>query len=237
VSSKTYPTLEVEQSLFDAGVKYVIGIDEVGRGALFGPVAVGVAIIHTEAHSGLTSDSAAAWPDQLADSKLITEKTREAIFQPVADWVTGWAVGMADNEEIDRLGITKCLALSAQRAVRALPEEVRALVSVDPASARAILDGSHNWLGDSLGPVSVQVRTKADRDCVSVAAASVLAKVTRDRMIREISEQRPELEVFGIAGNKGYSSAQHLEALRTVGPTDLHRQTWLTKILAEDVLF
>lgn len=237
MSSKTFPTLEVEQALFDSGVRYVIGIDEVGRGALFGPVAVGVAVIATEVHAGMVPGSAGAWPSQLADSKLINEKTREAIFQPVGQWVSGWAVGMASNDEIDEIGITRCLALAAQRAIRDLPQELRASVAAAPQTATAILDGSHNWLGDSLGPVPVTVRTKADRDCVSVAAASVLAKVTRDRLVSQLASQRADLEPFGIGGNKGYSSAQHIEALRTIGPTELHRKTWLTKILAEDALF
>jgi ribonuclease HII len=237
MSSKTFPTLKTEQELFDAGNRFVIGIDEVGRGSLFGPVAVGVAVLRIDAHSGVQSGSQNSWPAQLADSKLISEKVREAIFEPTAAWVTGWAVGMADNTEIDELGITKCLALSALRAIKALDPQIRADIAAAPELAQAILDSSHNWLGDTLGPVAVQVRTKADRDCVSVAAASVLAKVTRDRHVVSLCQENPQLETYGISGNKGYSSAQHLEALRTVGPTDLHRRTWLTKILAEDALF
>lgn len=237
MSSKALPTLNKEQALFDAGAKFVIGIDEVGRGALFGPVAVGITILEAGRHSRAATGEVAVWPSKLADSKLISEKVREQLFEPVAAWVSGWAVGMADNEEIDSHGITKCLALAATRAVRELPEEIRKRVAESHESAVAILDGSHNWLGGGLGPVSVQVQTKADRDCVSVAAASVLAKVTRDRLIVRLEHENPGLAGYGISGNKGYSSQQHLDMLRTIGPTELHRKSWLTKILAEDALF
>jgi ribonuclease HII len=81
------------------------------------------------------------------------------------------------------------------------------------------------------------VRTKADRDCVSVAAASVLSKVTRDRLVVEIASIDESLTPYGISGNKGYSSAGHLAALREFGPKELHRKTWLHKILAQDELF
>jgi ribonuclease HII len=232
MSSKTYPTLSLEQSLFDSGVRFVIGIDEVGRGSLFGPVAVGVAVLESSRHSGN-----ADWPAELCDSKLIPQKTRERIFEPVADWVIGWAVGMASAAEIDSLGITRCLSLAAERAVRDLPSELRAQIGSEPESAKAILDGSHNWLGGAVGAVPSMVQTKADRDCVSVAAASVLAKVVRDRLMEQMVSAQNDLAAYGIAGNKGYSSAAHLEALRTIGPAREHRQTWLTKILAQDSLF
>ena len=237
MSSKTFPTLSLEQAEFDLGARFVIGIDEVGRGALFGPVTVGVAVLEVDKHGGAVAGSENAWPSALADSKLMSEKAREATFTPVGEWVSAWAVGSASNEEIDRLGITPCLALAARRAIQDLHTEIRAKIAAAPGSALAILDGSHNWLGDTLGPVAVKVQTKADRDCVSVAAASVLAKVTRDRAMVDLSRQKPALEAYGIAGNKGYSSQQHIDALRELGPTVLHRKTWLTRILAEDALF
>lgn len=236
MSSKTFPSLSLENQLFGAGARFVVGIDEVGRGSLAGPVAVGIAVLSAERHCGATD-----WPEKLADSKLISEKVREAIFAPTAGWVAGFAVGMASNEEIDSLGIIKCLELSARRAIGQLPQELRGQVAdalaAGPDKAQAILDGSHNWLGDALGPMKVIVRTKADRDCVSVAAASVLAKVSRDRLMVEIERENPALEPYGLAGNKGYSSAGHLAAIRELGPTSHHRRTWLGKILGEDQLF
>jgi ribonuclease HII len=232
MSSKTYPSLSLEQELFDSGLNFVIGIDEVGRGALFGPVAVGVAVLETAHHS-----QKADWPSELCDSKLISEKVREKLFEPVGEWVSGYAVGMASALEIDQLGITKCLSLAAERAIRELPAQLRGQIASAPESAKAILDGSHNWLGTALGPVASMVRTKADRDCVSVAAASVLAKVTRDRFVVELVAQDSALGEYAIDGNKGYSSAVHLEALRRLGPSELHRKTWLHKILGDDGLF
>jgi ribonuclease HII len=222
----------LEQELFDSGFEFVIGIDEVGRGCLFGPVAVGVAVLQASVHSQKTD-----WPQALCDSKLISEKIREGLFAPVGEWVTGYAVGMASAAEIDELGITKCLSLAAERAIRELPSDLRGQIAANPAKAKAILDGSHNWLGSALGPVASMVRTKADRDCVSVAAASVLSKVTRDRLVVELAAIDETLTAYGIAGNKGYSSAGHLAALREIGPHRLHRQTWLHKILADDELF
>lgn len=232
MSSKTYPTLNLEQSFFDRAVEYVIGIDEVGRGSLAGPVAVGIAIIQRSVHSHKSD-----WPSKLADSKLISEKVREELFEPVQEWVTASAVGMASPQEIDEQGIIAALSLSATRAIKALPADVRSAIATNPESAQAILDGSHNWLGGALGPVASMVQTKADRDCVSVAAASVVAKVARDRHIVDLAQSHPELAHFGFAGNKGYSSAAHIAALREHGPSDFHRKTWLTKILGNDALF
>jgi ribonuclease HII len=93
----------------------------------------------------------------------------------------------------------------------------------------AILDGSHNWLARA--PFTVKVQTKADRDCVSVAAASVLAKVTRDRLMVELAAQ---IKGFGFEGHKGYASAGHIAAIRDLGPSSEHRHTWLTRILADE---
>lgn len=232
MSSRTYPSLSLEQQLFDSGFEFVLGIDEVGRGCLFGPVAVGVAVLQSSVHSQKSD-----WPAKLCDSKLIAEKVREEIFEPVAAWVSGYAVGMASAAEIDELGITKCLSLAAERAVRQLPADLRAQIGQNPGTAKAILDGSHNWLGSALGPVASMVQTKADRDCVSVAAASVLSKVTRDRLVVEMASIDESLQPYGIAGNKGYSSSGHLAALREFGSHALHRHTWLHKILAQDELF
>ena len=230
MSSKTFPTLEFELGLFAAGARLVIGVDEVGRGALFGPVSVGVAVLRADKHTD-------GWPAELADSKLISQRQRENLVEPLSSWVEAWAVGSATNVEIDELGITACLALAARRAIGSLPEALRSEVAVAPQSATIILDGSHNWLAGSVGQVRVVTKTKADRDCVSVAAASVLAKVTRDSEVTELALANPELKKFGIAGNKGYSSAAHIDALQTHGPSGYHRQTWLTKILGEDALF
>lgn len=212
MSSKTFPNLSLEQTLFDSGAKYVLGIDEVGRGAIAGPVAVGVVLIDA---SRLTLP----WPAKLRDSKLISEKVREQLFEPTGSWVSQWAVGMASAKEIDDYGIVWALEASAKRAVDQLNLEFDSVI--------AILDGSHNWLARA--PFHVHVQPKADRDCASVAAASVLAKVTRDRLMIQLAETEPR---FGFEGHKGYASAGHMAAIREFGPSIEHRVTWLTRILA-----
>jgi ribonuclease HII len=233
VSSKTFPSLSLETQLFESGARFVIGIDEVGRGALAGPVSVGVAVLSI-------TDSTVPWPKDLADSKLMSERSREANFEPVAEWVSGWAVGSASNAEIDANGIVASLSLAAVRAVKSLPAGIRAEIAAaaaEPNAVVAILDGSHNWLGNAISPVTVKVQTKADRDCAVVAAASVLAKVTRDREMISLTQESPVLSPYGLASNKGYSSQSHIDALREIGPSVLHRQSWLGKILGDSALF
>jgi ribonuclease HII len=213
MSSKTFPNLSLEQTLFDSGAKFVLGIDEVGRGSVAGPVAVGVTVLSPAKLNE-------PWPAKLRDSKLISEKVREELFAPTAGWVTQWAVGMASAKEIDDYGIVWALEASAKRAVDQL--------QIEFDSVMAILDGSHNWL--SRAPFHVHVQPKADRDCASVAAASVLAKVTRDRLMVELAESVPG---YGFEGHKGYASAGHIAAIRDLGPSSEHRVTWLTRILAD----
>lgn len=224
MSSKTFPSLDLERSLWSSGSRFVIGMDEVGRGAIAGPVAVGVALVDR--------DSAAAnepWPAKLCDSKLISEKVRNEILEPVQNWAAASAVGMASANEIDSKGIVSALALAAGRALDVLlaDAELRAAIARDGATI--ILDGSHNWLGAKASGIDVVVRTKADRDCVSVAAASVISKVERDNLMIELAQSYPE---FGFAGHKGYAAESHIAAVRSFGPSAEHRVTWLTKILA-----
>jgi ribonuclease HII len=210
------PTLELERELIAGGAALVIGCDEVGRGALAGPVAVGMAVLGPDA---------GAFPPGLRDSKMLSEKRREALHPAVAGWVRHSAVGMASAEEVDRLGITACLGLAGRRALVELHR-----LGVPLLEGVVLLDGSHDWLTPHLvHPVPVRLRVKADRDCASVSAASVLAKVARDRLMAEWHEESPG---YGWAGNKGYGSAGHLAAIRELGASSLHRRTWLTGVLA-----
>lgn len=211
------PTLDVELALVAAGAGLVVGCDEVGRGALAGPVAVGVAAV---------DPTAGGMPAGLRDSKLLSERRREAIIDAVAAWGVARAVGLASAAEIDRIGIVAALALAARRALAQIVSPLR------DASAVVLLDGAHDWLAPALraDPIpglqrlGVATRVKADRDCASVAAASVLAKVHRDRLMAAADAASPG---YGWAGNKGYGSAAHLEAIRVLGASDEHRRTWL----------
>ena len=204
-------------------------MDEVGRGAIAGPVAVGVALLDSQDQRVET-----AWPINLKDSKLLSEKARNEILAPVQTWVSGFAVGMASANEIDTKGIVQALALSAGRALDSLLQDASLRQAIARDGAIIILDGSHNWLGAKASGIPVIVRTKADRDCVSVAAASVISKVERDNLMIELASSHPE---FGFEGHKGYASEAHIHAIRSIGPSEVHRHTWLTKILGDGQLF
>jgi ribonuclease HII len=223
MSSKTFPSLDSERRIFERGNRFVIGVDEVGRGAIAGPVAVGVSLIDK------TNPALEAWPEKLQDSKLMTPKSRREIASPLMDWVSSYAVGFSSNKEIDELGISEALRLAAGSALDELFMDAKTRKSIAEDGAVILLDGSQNWLGKVSYGLDVQVQVKADTNCVSVAAAAVLAKVTRDSLMQELDTQNPG---YGLAGHKGYASAAHIAALRAFGPTDIHRVTWLTRILA-----
>lgn len=205
------PHLDVERELLAQGRRVVIGIDEVGRGAIAGPVAVGVAAIDV---------SCSPLPEGVRDSKLLSEKRREQLEPVVIEWAVATAVGFAEAEEIDELGIMRCLGLAGKRALASLHEQ-----GVDVRASTLLLDGNHDYLSSSLTtPLHIVTRVKADRDCGSVAAASVVAKVARDRVMIARHAEHPD---YGWAGNKGYGSASHLEAIGSAGATAHHRRTWL----------
>lgn len=217
------PTRALERELLASGHPLVAGMDEVGRGALAGPVSVGVVVVDT---------STGRMPAGLRDSKLLTPEVRQRLQAPIRRWCVGGAVGHAEAAEIDRLGIIAALRLAGTRALAALAESGL----VPPV---VILDGSHDWLtapgltsgspttapGLFSGPATPAVRTqvKADLRCAVVAAASVLAKCERDSMMVARHEEFP---VFGWDQNKGYSAPEHLSALREHGPCELHRRSW-----------
>lgn len=203
------PTLVVEQSLW-ADARVVIGMDEVGRGALAGPVSVGALAL---------SDDCGEWPEHLRDSKTMTELRRTATAPLVRAWGVS-AVGHASNDEIDRLGIQIALGLAGRRALVGLHA-----AGIDVPTAAILLDGTHDWLAPALrAPVRTVLRAKADRDCASVSGAALVAKVERDGRMVEAELVHPG---YGWASNKGYGSAAHMAAIAELGPTVLHRRTWL----------
>lgn len=194
------PTHTVERSLrATTGAKIIAGVDEVGRGAWAGPVTVCAAV------TGLRRP-----PEGLTDSKLLTVKRRNALDGELRAWVTAYALGHASHDEIDTLGMTAALRLAAVRALEGLPERPDAV----------ILDGKHDYLGD---PWKVRTVIKGDQSCVAVAAASVIAKVHRDKMMAELGLDHAD---FGFAANAGYPSPVHRAALETRGPTPYHRLSW-----------
>jgi ribonuclease HII len=214
--TSSVPTLRYERELMRGGARLVIGCDEVGRGAIAGPVAVGL---------GVFESAPRRMPAGLRDSKLLSEPRREQLHPQVAAWVPHHAVGLASNAEVDELGIIAALGLAAVRALDALRES-----GVPVATAVVLLDGSHDWLSLALAAWApdarprVTTRVKADRDCATVAAASVLAKVHRDRLMIDADSAFPG---YDWVSNKGYASASHYEAIDRLGPSELHRWSWL----------
>lgn len=223
MSSKTYPTLLTETRLFERGYRYIIGVDEVGRGAVAGPVAVGVTLLDCN------NKDLSSWPDKLQDSKLMSEKSRSEIFPKLESWLTGFAVDFGSSDEVDNQGITESMRRAFSKAFSTLTKGADLRKSLASEGAVILLDGSSNWIADRSSGLEVVMQTKADRDCVSVAAAAVVAKVTRDQLMSSLHENYPE---YGFESNKGYASAGHISALRTLGPSPIHRLTWLGKILA-----
>jgi ribonuclease HII len=214
------PTLRTERAMLREGATLVIGCDEVGRGAIAGPVAVGLSVF---------TGRAGGAPKGLRDSKMLSEPKREELYPIVGAWSAHSAVGLASNEEVERIGIIAALGLAAVRALAELHD-----AGVGMEGAVVLLDGSHDWLTPAIargGAIpegaphpSITTRVKADRDCAVVAAASVLAKVHRDRLMIAADEVHPG---YHWSGNKGYASADHYAAIHELGPSPLHRWSWL----------
>lgn len=195
------PTRSIEQSLWSLGHETVVGIDEVGRGAWAGPLMVGAAVLpRTSRVLGVR------------DSKKLSEAARESLYDRVAAWCTAWSIGAASHEECDDLG----MAAAQRLAVR------RALAGLGVAPDAAVVDGTWDFVGD-LVP-HVEMRVGADATCLSVAAASILAKVTRDRLMRMLSEELPN---WHFSTNKGYPCPLHRTALAGHGPSSVHRRSWV----------
>jgi len=208
----TAPTLDIERELFAAaGGGFLIAVDEVGRGALAGPVAVGMVVIGPEMP---------AFPEGLRDSKLLKEAVREGLAPQCASWGLFSAVGESTPAEIDEHGIVTALGIAGWRALGAL----RA-AGAPVGEASVLLDGNHDWLNPVLETrMHVTTRVKADMACASVAAASVIAKVHRDHGMISLHDDYPQ---YGWLSNKGYGSAAHLAAIAESGPSEHHRRTWI----------
>ena len=247
---RTRPDRSLEKALLET-YDYVGGLDEVGRGALAGPVSVGLAIVARRTDDG--------FPEGLADSKQLTPRRREALVEPCRAWVLDWAVAHAAPAEIDALGIVGALRLAGRRALAQMAAR-------DHLPGAIILDGRSDWLTEpepdlldalgaqpSAGPVepvavsvesvesigearhsigdesvlparltpAVRMEVKGDARCAVVAAASILAKVERDALMSALPDPG-----YDWASNKGYASASHVEALARLGASDQHRRSW-----------
>ena len=210
------PTLRHERELWEAGARVVVGLDEVGRGAWAGPLVVGAAALSVDG-------TGVAFPVGVRDSKQLRPAERERLFDPIAAACADWAVGSASAAECDELGMSAAQRLAAARALGALAQRPDAVlldgrwdfVSQVPGSADApAADGF-------AGPVRAVVG--GDGCCVSVAAASILAKVRRDRWMTEAAACYP---TYDFDRNKGYPCPRHCAALAAWGPSAIHRRTW-----------
>lgn len=205
------PKLTLERRLLGE-CELIISLDEVGRGALAGPVAVGAAVMDA-------TGARRRVPEGLRDSKLVTEKRRPEVAARAAAWVQASAVGWASAAEVDEIGIMRALGLAASRAVSAVAAQGAVL-----DGALILLDGNHDYVS-KVHPTPLNVRpvVKADRDCASVSAASVIAKVARDGYMAELHETHP---AYQWNRNKGYASIEHRDAIRTIGLSPHHRASW-----------
>lgn len=207
----TKPTLEFEYELLTRGYELIVAVDEVGRGAIAGPVSVA---------AGLWRGDLGAGPEGIRDSKLVPESARGALASSARGWLESIEVGHCDATTVDREGITAALGIAGTRALTAVLEGLSTI-----GNAVIVLDGHHDWLSPVMvRSLPVVTKTKADRDCQSVAAASLVAKVTRDELMVEADTTWPE---YGFARHKGYASPAHLEAINRLGPCEIHRLSWL----------
>lgn len=199
-------TLRVERALLreSSPGTLLAAIDEVGRGALAGPVAVGVVVIDA---------ATVAAPRGVRDSKECDQATRELLAPRVRAWALRSAVGMSSSAEIDAIGIVSALALAAARALNA--------TGVRPDLV--LLDGKHDWMSRVTPGSRVVTRIQADATCAAVAAASIIAKVTRDAHMVDLARRQPE---YGWGANKGYAAPDHVAALERLGPSPWHRVSW-----------
>ena len=217
---RTRPDRSLEKALLET-YDYVGGLDEVGRGALAGPVSVGLAIVARR-----TDDD---FPEGLADSKQLTARARTGLIEPVRGWLVDHAVAHASPAEIDEHGIIGALRVAGLRALQQVADRGH-------APGVIILDGVADWLTalegthapkDSPEPAEVpstppvRMEVKADARCAVVAAASVLAKVERDRLMADLDDPG-----YGWASNKGYASPAHVRGLTALGTSDQHRRSW-----------
>ena len=205
------PSRLKEEELFAQGHRVVIAMDEVGRGALAGPVSVSAAVFLADLGEG---------PEGVKDSKLVSEKKRGPLAQEISEWLPAVVVGESSPGEVDQVGITRALGRAGARALGQLSSWLDQ--SHRPV---VLLDGHHDWLSSHLDyAIRVVTQVKADRDCLSVAASSLVAKVTRDRYMVGVDPQFPH---YGFASNKGYGSSGHMAAIDQFGPCPIHRMTWL----------
>ncbi len=212
---------EYENALYEKGVKYIAGVDEVGRGPLAGPV-VAAAVILPEDFALLGVD----------DSKKLSEKKREELFEQIRDAAVAYGIGCIDNETIDRINILEATKAAMKEALRDLEKKLRDSLGDDWKALTGNPDRRkpcciQHILIDALTlkdvPIPQTGIIRGDGASVSIAAASILAKVTRDRMMKEYHETYPD---YSFDSNKGYGTRAHYEGIKARGLCPIHRKTF-----------
>lgn len=192
----------LENEIYDSGIKLLCGVDEAGRGPLAGPVYAAAVILPR----GLEIEG-------LNDSKKLSEKKRDALFEIICDKALSYAIARAEVEEIESLNILNATYLAMNRAIAKL----------DIVPELALIDGNRNS-GIEISSCCV---VKGDSKCADIAAASILAKVSRDRYLMEMAELYPQ---YHFEKHKGYGTKLHYEAIREHGPSPIHRMSFLRKM-------
>jgi len=192
-----------EEKLYLKGIKYVCGIDEAGRGPLAGPVVVGAVI--------LPKDSII---EGVNDSKKIPEKKREKIYNQIIEEAIAYSVGIVDQNKIDEINILNATKLALKLALDNLQVKPDIIM----------VDALNNINTNGIPYMSI---IKGDEKCYSIASASIIAKVTRDRLMQEWDNVYP---VYGFAKHKGYGTKEHMNAIRENGPCNIHRKSFLRGI-------
>ena len=198
------PDYSIEKILYQQGYKAICGVDEAGRGPLAGPVCAAAVILPLDLEIiGLN------------DSKKLSEKKREQLYDEITEKAVSWSVAFASVDEIEKYNILGATFLAMERAVNGLK------VSAD----YALIDGNQKPKGIK---IPMETVIKGDAKSHSIAAASIIAKVTRDRLLLEYNEQYP---VYGFLNHKGYGTKAHIEAIKQYGPCDIHRPSFIKKFI------
>ena len=197
------PDFELEAAAMSRGYNAVCGVDEAGRGPLAGPVCAAAVILDPDTEiSGIN------------DSKKLSEKKREALFDVITEKAVAYGIAFATVEEIEEHNILNATYLAMNRAIEQLENK----------ADFALVDGNRVPVGIT---IDCQTVVKGDAKSMSVAAASILAKVTRDRLLLEYDEKFPQ---YNFAKHKGYGTAEHMDAIRKFGPCEVHRPSFLKKL-------
>lgn len=207
-SHRVFPRLHIERDLWQRGLRLVAGVDEAGMGPLAGPVVAAAVVFPPELDA--LEEIPSSLPQGVRDSKMLTLKARERLDQEIRHTALGIGVGIVEVEEIDRINIyhagLKAMQLALEQLLPVFPEHVL----VDGRSLKNL-------------PCPCSSFVKGDRDVYSIAAASIIAKVFRDRLMIDLDQRYPE---YGFARHMGYGTVAHRDAIRRFGPTPVHRRSF-----------